>query len=121
MDYIHDRYSFPPPPQPNQQPIFYHPGPYHHYVQQPAHQVEDLYMPYGHPDYPDYLHHGPFADEYEDAGEVATRPRLTKEQVGVLEAQFQANHKPNSMVKRQLALQTNLSLPRVAVSRSSKT
>lgn len=54
-------------------------------------------------------------EEYEDAGEILTRPRLTKEQVEVLESQFQAHPKPNSNVKRQLAMQTGLTLPRVAV------
>lgn len=49
--------------------------------------------------------------------ETLTRPRITKEQVDVFEAHFQAHPKPNSMVKRQLAAQTKLTLPRVAVSR----
>lgn len=57
-------------------------------------------------------------DEYEDGTEPSTRPRLTKDQVDVLESQFQAQPKPNSNVKRQLAVQTNLTLPRVAVSLS---
>ena len=72
-------------------------------------------MTYGQPEYTEFVPHGKFQEEYEDAGDVATRPRLSKEQVSILETQFQANHKPNSMVKRQLAMQTNLSLPRVAV------
>jgi hypothetical protein len=55
-------------------------------------------------------------DEYDDSAEPSTRPRLTKDQVDVLESQFQAQPKPNSNVKRQLAVQTNLTLPRVAVS-----
>lgn len=54
-------------------------------------------------------------EEYDEYPENLSRPRLTKEQVDTLEAQFQANHKPNGNVKRQLAAQTNLSLPRVAV------
>ena len=52
---------------------------------------------------------------YEEGTETLTRPRLTKEQLYVLETQFQAHPKPNSMVKRQLAMQTKLTLPRVAV------
>ena len=55
-------------------------------------------------------------DEFEDSVEPSTRPRLTKDQVDVLESQFQAQPKPNSNVKRQLAVQTSLTLPRVAVS-----
>lgn len=94
--------------------MFFQPGTYPPYLQpQP---FDDHYMQYGHPEYTEYLTQGAYHDEYDDANEVATRPRLTREQVEVLEAQFQANHKPNSTVKRQLALQTNLSLPRVAVS-----
>lgn len=58
-------------------------------------------------------------EDYEEYAENLSRPRLTKEQVDTLEAQFQAHPKPNSNVKRQLALQTNLTLPRVAVSESS--
>ena len=57
----------------------------------------------------------PYQEELEEVGEVSTRPRLTKEQAEVLEAHFQANHKPNSMVKRQLAMQTKLTMSRVAV------
>jgi hypothetical protein len=54
--------------------------------------------------------------DYEEYAENLSRPRLTKDQVETLEAQFQAHPKPSSNVKRQLAAQTNLSLPRVAVS-----
>ena len=53
--------------------------------------------------------------EYDEYAENLSRPRLTKEQVDTLEAQFRAHPKPNSNVKRQLAVQTSLSLPRVAV------
>jgi hypothetical protein len=74
----------------------------------------------------EYLHqHGQFdlneyhqthigQEVFEDC-EILTRPRLTKEQVEVLENQFQTHPKPNSNVKRQLAIQTNLSLPRISV------
>ncbi|OKL60098.1 hypothetical protein UA08_04491 [Talaromyces atroroseus] len=62
----------------------------------------------------DYYAHMPMMEDYEEYAENLSRPRLTKEQVDTLEAQFQAHPKPNSNVKRQLALQTNLSLPRVA-------
>ncbi|KAF3384832.1 hypothetical protein F1880_002313 [Penicillium rolfsii] len=60
----------------------------------------------------DYYHQ-PMMD-YDEYTENLSRPRLTKEQVETLEAQFQAHPKPSSNVKRQLAAQTNLSLPRVA-------
>ncbi|KAH8697299.1 hypothetical protein BGW36DRAFT_359101 [Talaromyces proteolyticus] len=62
----------------------------------------------------DYYTHVPIMEDYEEYAENLSRPRLTKEQVDTLEAQFQAHPKPNSNVKRQLAMQTNLSLPRVA-------
>lgn len=55
-------------------------------------------------------------EDFDEGTENLTRPRLTKDQVDVLEAQFQAHPKPNSVVKRHLALQTKLTLPRVAVS-----
>ena len=64
----------------------------------------------------EYYTHLPMMEDYEEYAENLSRPRLTKEQVDTLEAQFQAHPKPNSNVKRQLAAETNLSLPRVAVS-----
>lgn len=67
-------------------------------------------------DLTDYYTHMPMMEDYEEYAENLSRPRLTKEQVDTLEAQFQAHPKPNSNKKRELALQTNLSLPRVAVS-----
>ncbi|KAE8549524.1 hypothetical protein EYB25_008046 [Talaromyces marneffei] len=62
----------------------------------------------------DYYTHMPLMEDYEEYSENLSRPRLTKEQVDTLEAQFQAHPKPNSNKKRELAVQTNLSLPRVA-------
>lgn len=55
-----------------------------------------------------------FVEDYDEFVENLSRPRLTKDQVDTLETQFQAHPKPNSETKRQLALQTNLTLPRVA-------
>ncbi|KAI9819877.1 MAG: hypothetical protein M1827_006446 [Pycnora praestabilis] len=52
--------------------------------------------------------------EETEESEISTRPRLTREQVWLLEKQFQTHHKPNSNTKRQLADQTGLSLQRVA-------
>lgn len=74
-----------------------------------------FYHPYS-SEYVDFGPHGSMQEDYEEGTENLTRPRLTKDQVDVLEAQFQAHPKPNSMVKRQLASQTKLTLPRVAVS-----
>lgn len=67
-------------------------------------------------DLAEYYTHLPMMEDYEEYAENLSRPRLTKEQVDTLEAQFQAHPKPNSNKKRELAVQTNLSLPRVAVS-----
>lgn len=87
------------------------------YMQHPQ-QMEEYVVAYPGPEYAEFgYHHGGYYEEFEDMnGEPSTRPRLTKDQVEVLEAQFQANHKPSSVVKRQLAMQTMLTLPRVAVS-----
>ncbi|KAI9804345.1 MAG: hypothetical protein M1833_007152 [Piccolia ochrophora] len=49
-----------------------------------------------------------------DEGEMSTRPRLTQEQVNLLEKYFQMHPKPNTDVKRQLAESTDLALQRVA-------
>ncbi|KAJ5893981.1 hypothetical protein N7495_005672 [Penicillium taxi] len=77
------------------------------------HHSTDGYL-YPHPpmEMIDYYHQ-PIMD-YDEYTENLSRPRLTKEQVETLESQFQAHPKPSSNVKRQLAAQTNLSLPRVA-------
>ncbi|KAI5304789.1 hypothetical protein KEM56_005927 [Ascosphaera pollenicola] len=117
MNYLHNPYGYGVPtglPIEQQQipygmPIHPHPHPhpdYHHHV--PGME-------------PFYGHHVPveLANSFYQAvtledTESLSRPRLTKEQVDTLEAQFQAHPKPNSSVKRQLAMQTNLTLPRVA-------
>ena len=113
MNYPPTQYSFTPEHGVHlvrQSPIHYP-----HHISQVQHN--DAYFPrHSHTDYADFGQHSSLQDEYDDGGEVSTRPRLTKEQVDVLESQFQAQPKPNSIVKRQLALQTKLTLPRVAVS-----
>lgn len=110
MDYLHESYTFPP----QSEPMYYQPMSYPSYMQSMS-QTTDYYPRYPHAEYTDFMRPGLMQDEYDDAGEVSTRPRLTKEQVDVLESQFQAHPKPNSLVKRQLAMQTKLTLPRVAV------
>ncbi|KAF7719409.1 Homeobox transcription factor [Penicillium ucsense] len=76
------------------------------------HPVDGYLYPHPPTEMLDYYHQ-PIMD-YDEYAENLSRPRLTKEQVETLEAQFQAHPKPSSNVKRQLAAQTNLSLPRVA-------
>jgi hypothetical protein len=85
------------------------------HLSQPQH-LESYSLRHPQGEFADFGHHPSMLDSYENGGESSTRPRLTKDQVDVLESQFQAQPKPNSNVKRRLAVQTNLSLPRVTVS-----
>lgn len=78
-------------------------------------QFVDAFYGVSHPDYSDMGPITPDHEDFEGCTEIMTRPRLTKEQVEVLESQFQAHPKPNGQTKRQLAIQTKLTLPRVAV------
>nr|KMM71573.1 hypothetical protein CPAG_07879 [Coccidioides posadasii RMSCC 3488] len=72
------------------------------------------YSPSEFPGFPGFYGHPVPFEDYHEYVENLSRPRLTKEQVETLEAQFRAQPKPTSNVKRQLAMQTNLTLPRVA-------
>lgn len=115
MSYIHPSWNYPAHSGlPMDHTIAYDPN----MVPQPMMHPIDGYM-YSHPpmEMMDYYHQ-PIMD-YDEYTENLSRPRLTKEQVETLEAQFQAHPKPSSNVKRQLAAQTNLSLPRVAVGGSN--
>lgn len=114
MAYLDGRYSY---HAAEQQPMLYYQHQPMQFPQYPAHghQMEHFYPNYGQAEFADFAPHGGMQDEFEENGEVSTRPRLTKEQVEVLETQFQQHPKPNSVAKRQLALQTKLTLPRVAV------
>lgn len=113
MDYSGPQYTF----SPEHGAHFGHQVPIH-YSQHPSQpqRVESYFTGHPHNDFADFGHDASMLDDYEDGVETSTRPRLTKEQVDVLESQFQAQPKPNSNVKRQLAAQTKLTLPRVAVS-----
>lgn len=75
-------------------------------------------MPYSGVEYAEFMDAGMMHDDAGESQEISTRPRLTKEQAEVLEAHFQANHKPSSQVKRELAIQTGLTLNRVGVCRT---
>ena len=63
--------------------------------------------------------HGPVypASPQDEAEELDTssRPRLTQEQIAILEKHFKGKNKPNTDFKRQLAKQIGLSLQRVNV------
>lgn len=110
MAYLHEPYTTSQP-----HTVLYQPIQFPHFAAPHQPSYDSFYNDYS-AEYTEFGTHGSLQDEYEEGTENLTRPRLTKEQVDVLEAQFQAHPKPNSMVKRQLALQTKLTLPRVAVS-----
>ncbi|KAL4879564.1 hypothetical protein BJY04DRAFT_193716 [Aspergillus karnatakaensis] len=110
MNYIHHPYPFAGHPGvPMEQHLAYDPSMVHPTM---MHPMDGYLYPHPHFEMVDYYHQ-PIMD-YEEYAENLSRPRLTKDQVETLEAQFQAHPKPSSNVKRQLAAQTNLSLPRVA-------
>ena len=62
------------------------------------------------------------ASALEDAEDMdtASRPRLTQEQINVLEEHFRHQPKPNTDIKKQLAGEIGLSLQRVNVRRLSE-
>ncbi len=118
MDFPHEHYQYhvgsQQQPQQQQHHAIQPSLSYEHYPIQSQH-VDAYYPAPQHAEYADFGSINPDHEDFEGCSEVLTRPRLTKEQVEVLEAQFQAHPKPNSNVKSQLALQTKLTLPRVAV------
>ena len=118
MDFPHEHFQYHATSEQAQQPPPHHGAPtplaYQHYPVQPQH-VQEYYPPSHQAECTDFDSVTPEQEDLEACSEILTRPRLTKEQVEVLEAQFQAHPKPNSNVKRQLALHTKLTLPRVAV------
>lgn len=61
-------------------------------------------------------HNGSAVEDTEDM-DTASRPRLTQEQINVLEEHFKHQPKPNTDIKKQLALEIGLSLQRVNVCR----
>jgi hypothetical protein len=113
MDYIQQNaFAFPPQHQPQ---FFYQQVQYPSYIAHPQQSVEEFYMPYTAAEYAEFVDPGMMPEEGGRSQEISTRPRLTKDQAEVLEAHFQANHKPSSQVKRDLAIQTGLEPNRVAV------
>ncbi|EFR00390.1 hypothetical protein MGYG_03394 [Nannizzia gypsea CBS 118893] len=107
MNYLQTPYQY---AVPIDQPMGYGMPISHHPYDQP---MDQCYVPYHQNDIHGFYTTGAI-EEYEEYVENLSRPRLTKEQVEILESQFQAHPKPNSNTKRQLALQTSLTLPRVA-------
>ncbi|KAK2754257.1 hypothetical protein FQN54_007136 [Arachnomyces sp. PD_36] len=114
MSYIHHPFHFTghvAPPM--EQPVGYDGHMRHPHMGHPMDGYLVAHPPLEMTDFYQHPHHPSF-EEYEEYAENLSRPRLTKDQVDTLESQFQAHPKPNSDTKRQLALQTNLTLPRVA-------
>jgi hypothetical protein len=76
-------------------------------------EVNDSYPAYGqYPNYSSYLadsmevyqaHHQHLVHHHQMSRTTESKPRLSKEEVEVLEAEFQKNHKPNSSTKKALA------------------
>ncbi|KIW89973.1 uncharacterized protein Z519_09403 [Cladophialophora bantiana CBS 173.52] len=111
MDYMQQNaFAFASQPQPQ---FLYQPVQYPTFVTHGRQPVDDFYMAYTGAEYADFMDAGMMHDEFGETQEISTRPRLTKEQAEILEAHFQANHKPSSQLKRELAIQTNLKLTRV--------
>lgn len=57
----------------------------------------------------------PSLEEAAEAEDISTRPRLTPEQIAVLEDNFKTKPKPGTDFKKQLATRVGLSLQRVNV------
>lgn len=76
-------------------------------------EVHDTFTPYSHfPNYSSYLadsmeayqsNHHHLVHHHQMSRTTESKPRLSKEEVEVLEAEFQKNHKPNSTTKKALA------------------
>ena len=108
----HNAFAYGPQGHP---PFFYPQAQYPAYGSHPQPPIDEFYMPYAGAEYADFMDAAMVHDDLTESQEISTRPRLTKDQADVLEAHFQANHKPSSQVKRELAIQTNLSINRVGV------
>ncbi|KIW14600.1 hypothetical protein PV08_07384 [Exophiala spinifera] len=70
--------------------------------------------PYTAAEYADFRYPGMISEEDGGLQKISTRPRLTKDQAEALEAHFQVERKPSSQTKKDLAIQTGLSVGRVA-------
>ncbi|KAI4097301.1 MAG: hypothetical protein LQ344_000400, partial [Seirophora lacunosa] len=55
----------------------------------------------------------PSLEEAAETEDISTRPRLTPEQIAVLEDNFKSKPKPGTDFKKQLATRVGLSLQRV--------
>lgn len=87
----------------------------------------NTYQPYG--DYTGYVqdavdtyqghHQHHLVHHHQMSRTTESKPRLSKEEVEVLEAEFQKNHKPNSSTKKALAESMRVDNARINVSKVS--
>src|SRR5262245_36344898 len=113
MSYLHHPFSFGRHAAiPVEQPVCYGVPIRHPHPRAP---MDTYLIPHPSIDLTEFYEYPGMLEDYEEYAENLSRPRLTKEQFDTLEAQFQAHPKPNGNIKRQLAVQTNLTFPRVAV------
>jgi hypothetical protein len=77
------------------------------------------------PTYPGYLaesldayqsHHNRLVQHHQISRATESKPRLSKEEVEILEAEFQKNHKPSSTTKKALAESMRVDNARINVS-----
>ena len=91
--------------------------------------TEDSLPGYSMPDYPSYLaesmeaayhnHQQHLAHHQQITRITESKPRLSKEEVQVLETEFLKNHKPNTIVKKAIAESMRVDNARINVSRFS--
>lgn len=91
-----------------------------------ATEASDPYSGYHqYPSYSSYLaesmdayqtHHHHLVHHHQMSRTTESKPRLSKEEVEILEAEFQKNHKPNSSLKKALAEQMRVDNARINVS-----
>lgn len=60
-------------------------------------------------------HHHHLVHQHQMSRTTESKPRLSKEEVEILEAEFQKNHKPNSSTKKALAEQMRVDNARINV------
>lgn len=119
---------------PQKRPVMENMGSYHHQPQWPGWAYQNHTSQYPRysqqlPSYAAYLpesmelynaHQGHLLHRHQMSRTTETKPRLSKEEVEVLEAEFQKNHKPNSTVKKALAESMRVDNARINVCPKSK-
>jgi hypothetical protein len=70
---------------------------------------------YPHGDMDPWRQHRPTLIQQPNMHKTESKPRLAKEEVELLETEFQKNHKPNSSLKKTLAEQMRVEIARINV------